>query len=130
MEDQLIPIKISGRLIMQALENGVSLYPKYDGRFPLVSGLKFTFDPAKEPGSRIVPGSVILDSGEPIDLKTKYTLALKYFLMAGKDGYDCFTDPSIEQLIDDPDELPTLPQIFLKHIKRLQMTKGDLLKEP
>lgn len=110
MEDKLIPIRISGALILKVLENGVSLYPKYDGRFPCVSGLQFTFDPSKEPGERIVPGSVMLkDSGELLDPEKKYTMALKEFLTAGKDGYDAFLDPSIEHLLEDKDEAPTLP---------------------
>lgn len=46
MEDKVVKIKISGRLILSVLENGVSLYPKYDGRFPLISGFRFKFDPS------------------------------------------------------------------------------------
>lgn len=119
MEDKVATLKMSGELILKALENGVSLYPKYDGRFPAVSGLRFQFDPSKEPGQRIVEGSVLLESGEPLDPERTYTLALKQFLTAGKDGYDVFRDPSVEQ-ITDPNEAPTLPTIFLAHLKRLQ----------
>ncbi len=51
--------------MVEALENGVSQWPKLEGRFPQVSGLKFSFDPSKPPGSRVVPGSVFLtDFGE------------------------------------------------------------------
>lgn len=126
MEDTLSSISISGKLILNVLENGVSLYPKYDGRFPLVSGLKFTFDPSKEPGSRIVADSVIMDSGEPLDPEKTYVMGLKAFLLGGKDGYVDFLDPSIKQLTD-PDEFPTLPQIYLKHLQRIQMKKEDFL---
>lgn len=46
MNDKLIKISISGELFLKVLENGVSLYPKYDGRFPAISGFKFEFDPS------------------------------------------------------------------------------------
>lgn len=118
MEDKLVKLRISGKLIMQILENSVSLYPKYDGRFPAISGFKFKFDPSKEAGSRIVSNSVFLDSGDPIELEETYTLSVKYFLLAGKDGYDSFLDPSIE-LLSDLEEAPTLPRVFLKHLSRL-----------
>ena len=41
MEDKLVMLRMSGDLILKLLENGVSLYPKYDGRFPAVSGIRF-----------------------------------------------------------------------------------------
>jgi len=53
-------VKLSGAQILAALENGVSQYPKLEGRFPQVSGMVFEFDATKPSGSRIVPGSVHL----------------------------------------------------------------------
>ena len=38
---------------MKCLENGVSKYPKLEGRFPQVSGLSFEFDGSKPPGERV-----------------------------------------------------------------------------
>ena len=52
-EDKIVKLSLSGRLFKQVLENGVSLYPKYDGRWPVISGVQFTFDPDQEAGSRI-----------------------------------------------------------------------------
>ena len=46
-------IEITGATLWSALENGVSNYPA-DGRWPHVSGLKFTVDVTKPKGSRIV----------------------------------------------------------------------------
>ena len=50
MEDYVVPLKLSGKLLLGLIENSVSLWPKYDGRWPLISGFKFKFDPSKEPG--------------------------------------------------------------------------------
>jgi len=45
------------------LENGVSGYPKFEGRFPQVSGVRFKFDPRKPPGQRIKPEDINLLDG-------------------------------------------------------------------
>lgn len=36
------------------LENGVHEYPRYDGRFPVISGCKLVFDPLLDRGERLV----------------------------------------------------------------------------
>jgi 5'-nucleotidase len=81
-------IEVTGSQLWAALENGVSRYPS-DGRWPHVSGMKFTVDTTKETGSRIV--SITDLSGKAIakDAKT-YTLALTDFVAKGGDGYDMF----------------------------------------
>lgn len=67
MERFLRPlILLSGDQVLQALENGVSQYPKLEGRFPQVSGVTFAFDPKKPPGQRIDPQFVRIGD-EPLD---------------------------------------------------------------
>jgi 5'-nucleotidase len=44
--DRIVVVQISGKTLRDALENGVSSWPKYDGRFPVISGLRFEFDPS------------------------------------------------------------------------------------
>ena len=44
--DALVLIDVDGEQIHSALENGVSQWPKLEGRFPQVSGIKFAFDPS------------------------------------------------------------------------------------
>jgi 5'-nucleotidase len=81
-------IEVTGSQLWAALENGVSRYPS-DGRWPHVSGMKFTVDTTKETGSRIV--SITDLSGKAIAKDTKtYTLALTDFVAKGGDGYDMF----------------------------------------
>ena len=43
--DTIVRLRLSGHLILDMLENGVSKYPQYEGRFLQVSGFKFKFDP-------------------------------------------------------------------------------------
>ncbi|KAK3903498.1 Metallo-dependent phosphatase-like protein [Staphylotrichum tortipilum] len=83
-EDPVIVMKVSGKGIWDALENGVSLYPALEGRFPQVSNIKFAFDPSRPPGSRIVSAEI---DGAPLDNDRIYVLATRGYMGRGKDGY-------------------------------------------
>ena len=68
--------------VLLALENGVSQYPKLEGRFPQVSGITFKFDATKQAGSRVDPQSVrigdveILDAmGQPLDSGKRFSIS-------------------------------------------------------
>ena len=50
----VVLIELSGADLLAALENGVSQIEDGAGRFPQVSGMTFTYDPARPPGNRIV----------------------------------------------------------------------------
>lgn len=76
---------MTGAQLWKALENGVSGYPT-EGRFPQISGFRFTFDPARAQGSRIT--SVTLDDGTPIAADDRsYTATTLDFMVYGGDGY-------------------------------------------
>ena len=77
-ENDLRAIEITGRQLLEQLENGVSRVGEKDGRFPQVSGMKFTFDPDQPPGQRIVKVTI---GDEPMDLSKVYTLATIDFLL-------------------------------------------------
>lgn len=84
-EDVCVVLRLSGRDILLALENGVSQLPKQEGRFPQVSGIRFTFDASRPAGSRVLTATI---RGKPLDPAQQYTLATKPYLTEGKDGYD------------------------------------------
>lgn len=107
-------LKMKGSLVVDALENGVSQYPKYEGRFPCVSGVKFKFDPELPSGERILRDSITMHDGSPFDMDKEYIVATKSFLALGKDGFTAFIDESVEKLppIWGEDE-PTEHEIFL-----------------
>lgn len=71
---------------MEALENGVSMYPKLEGRFPQVAGVSFAFDPSKPPGQRVDPAFVRVGD-EYLNLQQTYHLATKSYMHSGCDGY-------------------------------------------
>lgn len=80
-EDPVVLLKVSGAAIRGALENGVSSYPALEGRFPQVSNIEFTFDPSKEPGSRVTSLTI---GGEEVDEGRRYTLATRGYMGRGK----------------------------------------------
>ena len=80
-----------------------------DGRWPVTSGFKFKFDPSKEPGDRVVDGSLEkTETSEQIDMNKEYFLTTSHYLFTGKDGYSAFLDPSIKLLSEDLDAAPML----------------------
>ena len=53
---------MSGTCFVEALENGVSMWPKFDGRWPCASGIKFKFDQKRPIGQRILKDSITDDN--------------------------------------------------------------------
>src|SRR5688572_13895758 len=76
-EDPCILIKVSGRAIWDALENGVSQYPAQEGRFPQVSNICFEFDPGRKPGERVLSLQI---GGEVYDPDRKYLLCTRGYM--------------------------------------------------
>ncbi len=93
-------LTLSGADVLASLETGLSRVggPSGTGRFPQVSGIRFEYDPAKEPGSRVVSASVVNSEGvaEPLDIGKQYTLATNNFMRTGGDGYHLFNDNAID----------------------------------
>ena len=78
-------IKVKGSAIWAALENGVCLVPALEGRFPQVAGMKYSFDPQKESGNRILWVEI---GDKPLDPTKEYVLATRGYMGRGKDGFD------------------------------------------
>ncbi|KAF2198448.1 5'-nucleotidase-like protein [Delitschia confertaspora ATCC 74209] len=83
-EDPVVVIKVTGKAIIEALENGVSSYPALEGRFPQVSNIRFEADYSKEPMSRI---SAVMIGEQPVELEKEYVLSTRGYMARGKDGY-------------------------------------------
>ncbi|RMZ73794.1 5 -nucleotidase [Pyrenophora seminiperda CCB06] len=83
-EDPVVVLKVTGKAIVEALENGVSNYPALEGRFPQVSNISFDVDYSKEPHQRV---SNVKIGGEHVDEAREYVLATRGYMGRGKDGY-------------------------------------------
>jgi 5'-nucleotidase len=90
-QNTLSTFQVSGQAVIDALENGVSQVEEVAGRFPQVAGLKFTWDPAAAPGSRV--SDVMVAEGDgfvPIDPAATYGVVSNNFVRNGGDGYAMF----------------------------------------
>jgi 5'-nucleotidase / UDP-sugar diphosphatase len=80
-------IAVSGRVLLDALNSGVSKLPAAAGQFPQVSGVTMRVDVRGPPGSRV---SDVRVNGAPLDLNRTYTVALPDFVQKGGDNYSMF----------------------------------------
>ena len=91
--NQIATTVVTGANLWKALENGVGGNFPGDGRFPQVSGLKYSFDASKPIGSRIVEVTKLDGTAIAKDSK-EYTLTTLDFLIYGGDGYLNVFSPS------------------------------------
>jgi 2',3'-cyclic-nucleotide 2'-phosphodiesterase (5'-nucleotidase family) len=91
--NQIATTVITGANLWKALENGVGGNYPGDGRFPQISGFKFSFDASKPIGSRIVEVTKLDGTAIAKDSK-EYTLTTLDFLIYGGDGYLNVFSPS------------------------------------
>jgi 2',3'-cyclic-nucleotide 2'-phosphodiesterase (5'-nucleotidase family) len=91
--NQIATTVITGANLWKALENGVGGNYPGDGRFPQISGFKFSFDASKPVGSRIVEVTRLDGTAIAKDSK-EYTLTTLDFLIYGGDGYVGVFTPS------------------------------------
>lgn len=110
-QNTLASFQLKGSDIVAALENGVGQVEEGAGRFPQVSGLKYTADLNKPAGSRIT--SVEVKEGDgfvAIDPNKVYGVATNNYMRSGGDGYSVFASggqnaydfgPGLETVVAD-----------------------------
>ena len=103
----VVTLDVNGAELKAMLENGVSLMPSAQGRFPQVSGLCFTYNIEAAAGSRVTSavrqaadGSC---TGAAVDLTaaSTYKIAENDFMANGGDGYPNFASRMTTQDIMD-----------------------------
>jgi 2',3'-cyclic-nucleotide 2'-phosphodiesterase (5'-nucleotidase family) len=82
-------VEASGRVLLTALNHGVSKLPASAGQFPDVSGLTMRVELTAPEGDRVRDVEV---GGQRLDLAKRYTIALPDYLLSGGDGYTMFQD--------------------------------------
>jgi len=90
--NKLVATTVTGQQLLDILRNSVSRADAGDGRFLQVSGIRFKYHP--KDGAFIVNAEDVEVGGKPLDLNTRYTLALiEYMYTRGpEDGYMLFAD--------------------------------------
>lgn len=87
-ENTFVTLEMTGAQILASLEHGVSKVEEEKGQFAHVAGLKFSFDPTKPAGSRVVSVEVKTDNGfVALDPKAMYNVATNAFMADAGDGY-------------------------------------------
>lgn len=102
--DPTIVVELNANELWDALESGLSAYPKQEGRFPAVSGLRVKWDSSKAPNQRVLEVWLTKESERelgpnerPINVDKEQVLRTstrKYLIMCGEymakggDGYD------------------------------------------
>jgi 5'-nucleotidase len=111
-ENAIVKIEVTGATLRAALEHGVARAREEPeaGRFPQVSGLRFTYDARRPAGSRVTAVAV---GGQPLDDKKSYTLALSNFVREGGDGYAMFKDARV---LIDPEHAQIEPAVIMNLI--------------
>jgi 2',3'-cyclic-nucleotide 2'-phosphodiesterase (5'-nucleotidase family) len=85
-------IAVSGRVLLDALNSGVSKLPAAAGQFPQLSGVTMKVDARGPPGNRV---SDVRVNGAPLDLNKTYTVGLPDFVQKGGDNYSMFVGQKV-----------------------------------
>jgi len=95
-QNTLSTFKVTGQQLLSAIENGVSQVEDEKGKFPQVSGMRYTFNLAKPPNEGRVTSIEIDENGswKPLDLNKTYGMVSNNFIRGGGDGYKVFRSAS------------------------------------
>ncbi|CAL4059581.1 unnamed protein product, partial [Meganyctiphanes norvegica] len=125
MLNPLVVIEITGRKIVEALENSVSKYEEESGRFLQVAGVEFVFNPDAPVGSR-VPSDLVMVADKYVNFEETYRLITSEYLRKGKDGFTMFPDCPI--LVDE-EECPALTCSVQNHFEAIKTCQGKSKKK-
>ena len=111
-ENSIVKVEVTGATLRAALEHGVARAREEPeaGRFPQVSGLRFSYDARRPAGSRVTTVEV---GGQPLDDKKTYALALSNFVRLGGDGYTMFKGA---RLLIEPENAQVEPALVMNLI--------------
>jgi 5'-nucleotidase / UDP-sugar diphosphatase len=85
-------VAVPGRIVLQALNSGVSKLPATAGQFPQVSGLTMRVATSAPVDRRV---SDVRVGGQPLELDKTYTVAVTDYMLMGGDNYAMFTNQPV-----------------------------------
>jgi 2',3'-cyclic-nucleotide 2'-phosphodiesterase/3'-nucleotidase/5'-nucleotidase len=94
-DNTIVTLKMTPAQIKTLLEQAV----QDNGKGIQLSGLSFTYDPAKPSMQRVV--AMKTTDGKPLDDHHSYLVATNNFMGAGGDGFLAFTDPAVAKTYRD-----------------------------
>ncbi len=120
--------EIKGADLLAALENGVSRAENPEnegtGRFLQVAGLRYSWDPTKPVGERIVSVEVRNEDGSwsPLDPDAVYKVAANNFIRNGGDEYSMFA----EKAMNAYDFGPLLADVVMDYIAEHSPVRAEI----
>ncbi|KAF8636482.1 hypothetical protein AX17_003297 [Amanita inopinata Kibby_2008] len=66
-EDPVVVLEIDGETLWNALEASLELWPAQEGRFPVISGLRVSWDSRRQPGERVLGIWLVAEQEESDD---------------------------------------------------------------
>ena len=149
--NNIIVKRLPGQCILDALEFGISKYPKASGAFPQVSGISFDIDTdtnstveidSQEQFLQITGKRKVFNvniNGEEINPNEYYNVSLNEFIGNGGDGYTMFAKYEVfrEGLLSDTDALAhyikyelegLIPEEYMDFQRRINFVNRSNLK--
>ncbi|MDC1536390.1 5'-nucleotidase/apyrase family protein [Candidatus Thioglobus sp.] len=113
-QNTMSTFKVTGKQLLAAIENGVSQVEDGSGRFPQVSGMRFSFDASKPANERVTSIEIQESNGSfsALNLYGTYGMVSNNFIRAGGDGYKMFRSAT-----DIYDFGPDLADVVVDYIK-------------
>ena len=113
-QNTMSTFKVTGKQLLAAIENGVSQVEDGSGRFPQVSGMRFSFDSSKPANERVTSIEIQEGNGSfsALNLYGTYGMVSNNFIRAGGDGYKMFRSAT-----DIYDFGPDLADVVVDYIK-------------
>ena len=112
-ETRIMTFPITGARLREILEHGVAAGSVGKGPYLQVSGLKYSWDPSKPSGSRIV-GSIHRADGSVI--KPSDTIKLSFNVYPACDSGDGYSVPEAKAACAVRDSAPRAVDLLMKHI--------------
>ncbi len=94
-EDDVAVVEVSGEVLRAILEQGLSL----ERGMLQISGLVVTYDPARQPGERLIDVRI---NERPLNPQETYTVATLEILAQGGDAYVQFNDAKSTEFLERP----------------------------
>lgn len=126
-QNTLATFQIDGAGIKEALENGVSQVDEGAGRFPQVSGLKYTFDRSQPVGSRVIAVEVREgDAFVPLDPAKTYAVVTNNYVRGGGDGFKVFAEKAANAYDYGPNLEDVVAEYLTTHNPYTPYTDGRI----
>lgn len=110
---RIVIIEVTGKVLKQALENGLSMLEQNKGRFLHLSGASVLFDSKAQPGQRL---RHIKIDGKPVQDDKVYTVATSDYLSSGGDDFTMLQQGKVIEL--NTRVAPLLSEVVINQIRQ------------